>query len=58
LFVDPPMYGRESTDHSATASSHHPADTTIATPAASDWRIRRHRVVGAARASSPTPPRP
>ena len=40
--------GRESAGHSATASSHQPADTTIATPAASSCRIRRQSVVGAA----------
>ncbi len=42
------MYGRLSAGHSATASSHQPADTTIATPAASSCRMRRQSVVGAA----------
>ena len=42
------MYGRLSAGHSSTASSHQPADTTIATPAASSCRIRRQSAVGAA----------
>ena len=42
------MYGRLPAGHSATASSHQPADTTIATPAASSCRMRRQSVVGAA----------
>ena len=48
LFVDPPMYGRSAAGHSATATNHQPPTTTIASPAASSCRTRRHRPVGAA----------
>lgn len=44
--VEPPMYG--GSGHSETATTHQPADTTTATPAASSCPIRRRSSTGAA----------
>ena len=48
LSVDPPMYGRSAAGVSSTAAIHHPAETTIASAAASSCRTRRQNGTGAA----------
>ncbi|SLH15923.1 Uncharacterised protein [Mycobacteroides abscessus subsp. abscessus] len=40
LRCEPPIHGRDDAGHSSTASSHHPAATTIAAPAANSCAIR------------------
>ncbi|WP_344997618.1 hypothetical protein [Nonomuraea helvata] len=41
------MYGRSDAGTSATARSHHPAETTMAAPASSNCRTRRQNATGA-----------
>ncbi len=48
LCCEPPMYGRSAAGTSDTTATHHPADTSSATPAASNEPIRRRSGDGAA----------
>ncbi len=48
LSCDPPTYGRSAAGVSTTAATHHPADTSMARPAAASWRTRRASGTGAA----------